>query len=185
MVWTDPVSATANSVRQMLIDTPTGQRVQLADVADVGIRPTPNVVKREASSRRIDVQANVKGPRSRRSRRRRAGAFGEVVVSARLFRSAARRVSGAERRPQAARAVLPPGARRHLCPSARSLLTAGRLAALSFVTLPLGTGGRCVGGVAGREADFLARSLVGFLTVLGIAARNGIIMINHFQHLER
>jgi Cu/Ag efflux pump CusA len=25
---------------------------------------------------------------------------------------------------------------------------------------------------------------VGFLTVLGISARNGILMINHFQHLE-
>ena len=33
----------------------------------------------------------------------------------------------------------------------------------------------------GRELG----SLVGLLTVLGIVARNGIMMINHFQHLER
>jgi Cu/Ag efflux pump CusA len=57
------------------------------------------------------------------------------------------------------------------------------LATLSFLTLPMAL----VGGVLAAFASggiISLGSLVGFLTVLGIAARNGIMLISHFQHLE-
>src|SRR4029453_2921811 len=61
-VWTAPDSRhNLGSGREVLINTPPGQRVRLAEVADISIRPTPNAIKREASSRRIDVEASVKG----------------------------------------------------------------------------------------------------------------------------
>ena len=59
-----------------------------------------------------------------------------------------------------------------------------RLAILTFLTLPMALVGGVLATAAGDRVISLG-SLVGFLTVLGIAARNGILMINHFQHLER
>jgi Cu/Ag efflux pump CusA len=44
-----------------------------------------------------------------------------------------------------------------------------------------------VGGVAGAFASggiLSLGSLVGFVTVLGIAARNGIMLVSHYRHLE-
>ncbi len=59
-----------------------------------------------------------------------------------------------------------------------------RPALLSYFTLP----SALVGGVlatfaAGRIISL--GTLVGFLTVLGIAARNGILLISHYRHLEQ
>jgi hypothetical protein len=59
-----------------------------------------------------------------------------------------------------------------------------RLTILSFLTLPSALVGGVLAAYLGDGIISLG-SLVGFLTILGIAARNGIMMINHFQHLER
>ncbi|MGH8642992.1 MAG: efflux RND transporter permease subunit, partial [Gammaproteobacteria bacterium] len=59
-----------------------------------------------------------------------------------------------------------------------------RLTFLAFLSLP----SALVGGVLAAyfSSGILSLgSLVGFLTILGIAARNGIMLISHFQHLEQ
>jgi Cu/Ag efflux pump CusA len=58
-----------------------------------------------------------------------------------------------------------------------------RLAIMLVVTLPMAL----VGGVIAAWGDLWTitlGALVGFFTVLGIAARNGILLISHFRHLE-
>ena len=45
----------------MQLDTPSGRKVMLKDVATVQMGPTPNAVERTKQSRRIDVGANVEG----------------------------------------------------------------------------------------------------------------------------
>ena len=183
-VWATPDSRhSIDSIRDLLIDTPTGQRVRLADVADVSIQPTPNVIRREASSRRIDVQANVGG-------RDLATVATDVqsrlqTIAFPLGYYAVLQGEYAELRTARGRlqlfAVL---ALVGILILLRQSFDSWRLATLSFLTLPSAlVGGVLAAWLAGGVISL--GSLVGFLTVLGIAARNGIIMINHFQHLER
>jgi Cu/Ag efflux pump CusA len=48
-------------LREAVIDTPSGARMPLGDVATLEMAPTPNEIKRENASLRIDVTLNVAG----------------------------------------------------------------------------------------------------------------------------
>ena len=57
-----PKRATSLSrIQNLLIDAPNGSRVQLKDVADVRVVPSPTVIKRETVARYVEVGATVEG----------------------------------------------------------------------------------------------------------------------------
>ena len=171
------------SLRDLLLDTPDGGHVRLDEVATVRIVPVPNVINREGVSRRIDVGLSVRGRDlgsvARDVEQRLATVDFPLEYHPELLGEYVER-QAAEQRLQGfavAAAIM----------IFLLLLAAfgnARLALLSFVTLPSALVGGVLGAYIGDGVISLG-SLVGFFTILGIAARNGIMMINHFQHLER
>ena len=171
-----------DDLRNLMINTPSGEQVRLSDVASVDMLPAPNVIEREGQSRKIDVSANVSG--------RDLGSVAEDVEEileelklplgyhAELFGEYAER-EAAERQLLIAGSIAVIAIFFLLVTSFQNV----RLATLTFFTLPWAL----VGGVLAAYASsgiLSLGSLVGLLTILGIATRNGIMMISHFQHLE-
>jgi Cu/Ag efflux pump CusA len=184
MVWSTPESRhSLTSLRELLLDTPRGGHVRLGDVADVRVAPTPNVISRENASRRIDVHANVRGRdlgsvvRDVESRLQKL-AF-PLEYHAELLGEFAERQSAQWRLSLASFA-----AAIGIFLLLQASLRTWRLAALAFLALPAALAGGILAAYAGDRVISLG-SLVGFLTVLGIAARNGILLLDHYDHLER
>jgi CzcA family heavy metal efflux pump len=182
-VWSDPkIRNSLTSIRELLIDTPRGGHVRLDEVSDVRILPTPNVVQRENQSRRISVEANVRGRDlgsvAREVQARLAKVQFPLEYNAVVLGEYAERQAAQQR-------ILVFGIMAAI--GIFFLLQAAfqnwRLATLVFVTLPMALVGGVLAAWAGSGVLTLG-SLVGFLTVFGIAARNGIMMVNHYQHLE-
>ena len=182
-VWSIPEARhSLTDIRNLPVDTPGGGHVRLQDVADVRIAPTPNVVQREHLSRRMDVDANVRG--------RPLGAVYADVQAALakidfpheyypvLLGEYTERLE-VQRKMLIFAIIAAIGIFFLLHTSFNS----ARLAAISFVLLPSALVGGVVAAYLGSGVISLG-SLVGFLTVLGISARNGILMIDHFKHLE-
>jgi CzcA family heavy metal efflux pump len=170
-------------VENMQLDTPSGRRVMLKDVATVQMAPTPNAVLRNKQSRYIDVGANVEGrPLNQvvdEVEQRMEGVVFPLGYHADVIGESTE-LDAAED------TLLAFGIAAGVATLLLLHVAFGsfRPALLTFVLLPMAlVGGAIAVWMSGRVLSL--GSLVGFLAVFGIAARNGILMISHFERLER
>ncbi|WIG60052.1 MAG: CzcABC family efflux RND transporter, transmembrane protein [Ktedonobacterales bacterium] len=180
---TAPTYSSLTSIREMLIDTPDGGHVRLGDVADVSILPSPNLIRHQTVSRRIDVGLNVRGRDT-----------GAVVreINERLSRITfpleyRAQVLGEYAERQAAQGRLFAfglAAAIIVFLLLQAAFGSWRLATLIFFTLPFALVGGVLAAFAIGGVISLA-AVLGLLAVFAIAARNGMLLINHYQHLER
>ena len=183
VVWSAAHTRTdLEALRQLRIGLPAGGDAPLSDMADVQIAPAPNIIQREGASRRIDVTCDVKGRDLGSVAREiedkvKALPFERGYHPEFLGEYAARQASKNRLFALSGLALL--GILLLLHADFRS----PRLVALVFFSLPFAL----VGGVAATLLSggvLSLGSLVGFVTVLGIAARNGIMLASHYRHLE-
>ncbi|HUP21058.1 MAG TPA: efflux RND transporter permease subunit [Gemmatimonadota bacterium] len=177
-----PYRGSLDAIRSARISTPAGGQVPLGSLADVRRDVGPNMISRENVQRKIVVQSNVAGrdvgsvvedirERVRREVTLPRGYYIEYGGQFESAEEATRRITLLSLVSLAAILLL-------LYMEFRSV----RQALLVMVNLPLAL----VGGVF---AVFLTggvlniATLVGFITLFGIAVRNGILMVSHYNHL--
>ena len=200
------------SLGEIRIDAPTGEFIPLNAVADFRVTHAPNVINREQASRRVLVTCNAKDRdvasvvvdiRSRIAARvflrshRRQTVDAAAEVSRRdptLGRAwLHENESGYRLEFAGEHAARAEAQSRLLLLSIAALLgifmllyldlQSMRLSLLVMLSVPLA----CVGGAAAivlSGGDVSLGSLVGFVTVLGNAVRNGILLITSFRHVQ-
>ncbi len=169
-------------IERLLVGTPSGNSVPLMQVAEIRTDSGPNRISREDVQRKIVVQCNV----AQRDLRTTVNDIQAAVRNSIEFPEGYYVVYGGqfESEAEASRMV---GILSFLAVLAVFFLlyvafSSFRLAILMMSNLPLAM----IGGVA---AVFLSTgilsiaSMVGFITLLGIASRNGILMVSRYEDL--
>jgi Cu/Ag efflux pump CusA len=185
MVWSTPETRrNLTDVENLLLDAPGGGHVRLKDVADVEIVPTPNIIHHEGLFRNIDVGANVDGTRDLGSVLADLEGRMQGVEWPREFRAEMLGESTERQAAERRLMVFAIAAAMGIFLLLQASFASWRLATLALLTLPIALVGGVLAAYLGGGVISLG-SLVGFLTVLGIVARNGIMLISHYQHLEQ
>jgi len=176
------IASDLDAIRSTLIDTPLGGKILLAQLADIAIVNAPGTINRENAQRRVVVSSNVSGSLS-------------SVVSE-IKRRVAEKVQlppgyyiayggQYEAQAEAFRQIFLLGTAAIvgifllLFLAFRSL----RQAVLVMSNLPLALIGGVAAVVISSKGETSVASLVGFVTLFGIATRNGIMLMTHYNHL--
>jgi len=182
---TDEARQDLEAIRSIPVDTLDGQLVPLGMIAEVSEAMGPNMINRENAQRRIYVSANAAGR--------------DLVTVVSEARAAV-----------ADKVALPEGyyvtyggqfeseagaSRLILLLGALSLVAmffvlymqfqSGAFAAQVMLNIPLAFVGAVFGVKLFSGGVLSVASMVGFIALTGIAARNGIMMISHYLHLMR
>ncbi len=172
-----------DAVKRLTIDLPGGGTTSLESVARIQPDQGPNTINREQVRRRIVIQCNTSGRglvdvvddiRERVEPVRRelpTGYFVEYGGQFESQKSAARRMI-----------IFFSGAVLGVFLVLYTMLRSANLALQVMVALPLAF----IGSVAALYVSgqtLTVAAMVGFISLCGIASRNGILLINHYLHL--
>ncbi|MBI5215488.1 MAG: efflux RND transporter permease subunit [Ignavibacteriae bacterium] len=180
--YNDNHRGSIEKIKQALFDTPSGKKIPIQELATITSEKGANSISRENVQRKIVVQANVAG-RDLRSViediQKLVGANvsfpeGYYVEYGGQFES--------EQRATRIIALLSLAAILAIYLILYLEFRSFKTALLVMVNLPLAL----IGGVIAvffSNGIISIASLVGFITLFGIATRNGILMVSHYNHL--
>jgi CzcA family heavy metal efflux pump len=183
VVWSAPEKRQSlTDIHDLWVEKPNRTQVRLGDVADVSIVPVPTVIRHERISPYVDVVANIGrrdlGSVSRDVERRLQKVSFPLEYHPELLGEYAERLQ-VERRILGVAIAAVIGIFLLL----QACFGSWRLALIAFLALPASIAGGVLATLAGGGVVSLG-SIVGFLALLGIAARNGILLMKDYQRLE-
>ncbi len=181
VVWLQPEARNnLETIQNLLVDTPSGNKVPLAQVATVTYGTGPNTINRENVSRLIVAAANAKG-RDLRSvvNEIQAKVKREVQLPFGYFIQYGGQFEAEQR---ASQNIMVFSAIAFLVITVLMYLSVKSIAstAMIMINLPLGLVGGVI-AVALTGGIISVASLVGFVTLFGVATRNGLLLVDNYN----
>jgi Cu/Ag efflux pump CusA len=184
VVWSSPESRNSlTNLEDLWVDRADRHQVRLGDVADVSIISKPTVIRHEQIAPYVDVVANVVGRDlgtvNREIEERLQKVSFPLEYHPELLGEYAERLEA-----QAGLVNVGIAALIGIFLLLQACFGSWRLAFVAFIALPLSLAGGVVAAFASGGVISLG-SIVGLLAVLGVSARNSVLLLTHYQQLER